>query len=174
MKRQAQGIKTQFFIKLSSSSIKDDTLIDWLSFQIKEKKIPANTLNFEIKESVALTNLRSAKTLSEKLKSLGCGFVLDDFGTSTKPFQLLDHIDVDYIRIDRSFMDGLANNTQNQETIKRLHEQAQKLNKLIIAQHVADASSLSILWGMGVNFIQGYFFQEPLPTMEYDFTEMAG
>jgi len=174
LNRQSQGISTQFFIKLSASSIKDETLIDWLSFQVKEKHIPPNTLNFEIKESVALTNLTSAKTLAEKLKSIGCGFVLDDFGTSTKPFQLLEHIDVDYIRIDRSFMDGLADNTQNQETLKRLIDKAQKMNKLLIAQHVADAGSLSILWGMGVNFIQGYFFQEPLPTMEYDFSEIAG
>ena len=173
-KKQAQGINTRFFIKLSASSIKDDTLMDWLSYQVKEKQIPPNTLNFEIKETVAMTNLKSAKSLAQKLKAIGCCFVLDDFGAGANPFQLLDHVDVDYIRLERNLMEDLTENTQNQETIKQLTEQATRLGKFTIAQHVPDASSLSILWGIDVNFIQGYFLQEPLPTMEYDFTEMSG
>lgn len=173
-KKQAQGINTRFFIKLSASSIKDDTLMDWLSYQVKEKQIPPNALNFEIKETVAMTNLKSAKSLAQKLKAIGCCFVLDDFGAGANPFQLLDHVDVDYIRLERNLMEDLTENTQNQETIKQLTEQATRLGKFTIAQHVPDASSLSILWGIDVNFIQGYFLQEPLPTMEYDFTEMSG
>jgi len=172
--RLKQGKKTRFFIKLSASSIKDETLIDWLCYQIKEKDIPANTLNFEVKETVAVTNLKSAKTLSHKLRALECGFILDDFGTGTNPFQLLEHIHADYVRIESSFMDNLADNPQNQESIKSIAEQAAELGKFTIAQHVPDATSLSLLWGMGVNFIQGYFLQEPLPDMEYDFTEMSG
>lgn len=173
-KRMKQGKKTRFFIKLSASSLKDDTLIDWLSYQIKEKDIPAHTLNFEVKETIAVTNLKNAKTLSHKLKSLNCGFILDDFGTGTNPFQLLEHIHADYVRMEGSFMENLAENPQNQESIKNIAEQAAELGKLTIAQHVPDATSLSLLWGMGVNFIQGYFLQEPLPEMEYDFTEMSG
>lgn len=172
--RSKAGKKTRFFIKLSASSLKDATLIDWLNYQIKEKKIPEHTLNFEVKETVAVTNLKNAKALSHKLKSLKCGFMLDDFGTGTNPFQLLDHIHADYLRIGSSFMEDLADNPQNQETIKNIAEQAAELGKLTIAQHVPDAGSLSLLWGMGVNFIQGYFLQEPQPSMEYDFTEMSG
>jgi diguanylate cyclase (GGDEF)-like protein len=172
--REKNGRKTRFLIKLSAPSIKDNTLIDWLSYQIKEKNIPADTLNFAVKETVAVTNLKNAKALSHSLKKLNCGFILDDFGTGTNPFQLLDHIHADYVRVERSFMEGLAENAQNQESIKQLAEQAAELGKLTIAQHVPDAASLSILWGMGFNFIQGYFLQEPMPTMDYDFTEMSG
>ncbi|NOQ89264.1 MAG: EAL domain-containing protein, partial [Gammaproteobacteria bacterium] len=172
--RLKNGKNTHFFIKLSASSLKDETLIDWLTYQIKEKNIPDNTLNFEVKETVAVTNLNNAKSLSHKLKAINCGFVLDDFGTGTNPFQLLDHIHTDYIRMESSFMHNLAENPQNQESIKNIAEQAAELGKFTIAQHVPDAASLSILWGMGVNFIQGYFLQEPLSEMEYDFTEMSG
>ena len=172
--RLQQGKNTRFFIKLSASSLKDDTLIDWLSYQIKEKNIPAKTINFEVKETAAVTNLKNTKTLSHKLKALGCGFILDDFGSGTNPFQLLEHIHADYVRIESSFMDNLAENPQNQEIIKKIAEQAAEAGKFTIAQHVPDAASLSLLWGMGVNFIQGYFLQEPLPDMEYDFTEMSG
>jgi len=172
--RAAKGKQTRFFIKLSASSIKDETLIDWLKYQIKDKNIPAQTLNFAVKENVAVTNLKNAKALSYKLKELNCGFILDDFGTGTNPFQLLEHIHADYVRIESSFMDNLVDNPQNQDSIKHIAERAAELGKLSIAQHVPDATSLSLLWGMGINFIQGYFLQEPLPNMEYDFTEMSG
>lgn len=109
-----------------------------------------------------------------KTQEIKCGFVLDDFGTGANPFQILDHIDVDYIRLDRTFMEDLLENEKNQESIQKITEQAGKRGKLVITQFVPDAASLSILWGMGVNFIQGYFLQEPSPIMNYDFTDMGG
>ncbi|HEB81617.1 MAG TPA: EAL domain-containing protein [Gammaproteobacteria bacterium] len=172
--RKKLGKNTRFFIKMSSSSLKDDTLYDWLKYQIKEHNLGEYALNFAVKESAAVTNLKNAKSLSHKLKTLKCGFVLDNFGNGTNPFQLLNHIHADYLRFDSIFMENLTENPQNQDTIKRMSEQAGELGKLTIAQHVPDATSLSILWGMGVNFIQGYFLQEPMPVMEYDFTEMSG
>ncbi len=174
VQRTAEGKTTRFFIKLSAASIKDETLIEWISFQIKDKGLPDNSLIFEVKESVAVTNLKNAKDLANGLKQIKCGFVLDDFGAGANPFQLLEHINADYIRLDKALMDELTENTNNQETIKKLTDQASEIGKFTIAQFVKDANSLSLLWGMGVNFIQGYFLQEPLPEMNYDFTDMGG
>jgi diguanylate cyclase (GGDEF)-like protein/PAS domain S-box-containing protein len=174
IKRSQQGLKTHFFIKLSAASLKDETLIEWISFQIKDKDLPNDSLIFEVKESVAVTNLKYAKELSENLRKINCGFVLDDFGAGSNAFQLLEHINADYIRLDKSFMEDLADNPQNQEAIKKIAEQASELGKFTITQFVKDANSLSLLWGMGVNFIQGYFLQEPQPEMNYDFTGIAG
>ncbi len=174
IKRYKQGKRTHFFIKLSAASIKDETLIEWINFQIKDKGLPENALIFEVKESVAVTNLKNAKDLADKLKKIKCGFVLDDFGSGSNPFQLLEHINADYVRLDKSFMDELADNPQNQEMIKKIADQASERGKFTITQFVKDANSLSLLWGMGVNFIQGYFLQEPQAEMNYDFTDIAG
>ncbi len=174
VQRQAEGKKTRFFIKLSAASIKDETLIEWISFQIKDKGLPDNSLIFEVKESVAVTNLKNAKDLANGLKKINCGFVLDDFGAGANPFQLLEHIDADYIRLDKTLMDELTENTKNQDTIQQLTHQANELGKSTIAQFVKDANSLQLLWGMGINFIQGYFLSEPSPEMNYDFTDMGG
>jgi len=173
-KRWKAGKHTRFFVKLSASSLKDDTLIEWLGNQIKEKQLPENCLIFEVKETVVVTNLAQAKVLTNGLKSIKCGFVLDDFGVGSNPFQLLDHISVDYIRIERGFMENLLEDTQHQETIRLFASKASERGKYTIAQFVPDAASLSILWGMGVNFIQGYFLQEPHAELTYDFTEMGG
>lgn len=172
--RIKQGHSTKFFLKLSAASLKDDTLIDWLAFQIKEKGIPADSLAFVVKENIAVTNLKQSRELAKKLHSIHCGFVLDDFGTGTNPFQLLRHIDVDYVRIEPTFMQNLSDNPQHQETIQKIAERATELGKMTIAQFVPDAGSLSILWGMGIHFIQGNFLQEPTAELNYDFTEMSG
>jgi len=174
VKRNQKSKRSRFFIKLSAASIKDETLIEWINFQIKDKSLPENSLIFVVKESVAVTNLKNAKDLASSLKKIKCGFVLDDFGSGTNPFQLLEHVDADYVRLDKSFMEDLADNPQSQETIRKIADQATASGKLTIAQFVKDANSLSLLWGMGVNFIQGYFLQEPQAQMNYDFTDIAG
>ena len=172
--RAQDGKPTRFFIKLSAASIKDETLAEWIGYQIKDKGLPENALVFEIKESVAVTNLKKTKDLAIQLKKLKCGCVLDDFGSGSNPFQLLEHIDVDYVRLDKAFIEDLADNPQHQEIIRKLAEQAADIGKFTIAQFVKDANSLSLLWGMGVNFIQGYFLQAPQPEMNYDFTDIGG
>ena len=172
--RWKQGHKTRFFIKLSASSLKDETLIDWLLFQIKEKQLPKGCLIFSVKESVAVTHLKQTRELSQKLKAANCGFLLDDFGLGTNPFQLIDHIHTDYIRLDKSFMTDLQEDEQCQANIQKITEQATEFGKLTIAQFVPDAASLSLLWGMGINFIQGYFLQEPAADLHYDFSDMTG
>jgi multidomain signaling protein FimX len=174
IKSHEQGKHKHFFIKLSAASIKDETLIEWVNFQIKDKNLPENSLIFVVKESVAVTSLKIAKDLASSLKKINCGFVLDDFGSGSNPLQLLEHIDADYVRLDKSFMDDFADNPQSQETIRKITEQTSASGKFTIAQFVKDANSLSLLWGMGVNFIQGYFLQEPQAQMNYDFTDLAG
>jgi len=71
-------------------------------------------------------------------------------------------------------MENLSSSPENQETVKAITQKAMEMNKLTIAQCVEDATSLSVLWGMGINFIQGNFLQEPSPDLNYDFTSMSG
>jgi len=169
-----KGKRTLLFVKLSATSIKDTGLMNWLKEQLKKFNVPKDSLVFEVKENVAVTSLKHTAEIARSLKELNCGFALDDFGTGTNPFQLLKHIPADYLKLERSFMENLTSSPENQEAVKKITEYALENNKLTIAQCVQDATSLSVLWGMGINFIQGNFLQEPSPDMDYDFTSMAG
>ncbi len=168
------GKRTLFFVKLAANSLKDTSLMSWLKEQLKKYNVPKNSLIFEVKESVAVTSLKYTAELARSLQELNCGFALDDFGKGSNPFELLKHIPADYLKLERSFMEELSTSTENQEAVKAITQKAMELNKLTIAQCVQDATSLSVLWGMGINFIQGNFLQEPSPTLDYDFTSMAG
>ncbi len=144
-----EGKRTLFFVKLAANSLKDDSLMAWLKEQLKKYNVPKNSLIFEVKESVAVTSLKYTAELAKSLQELNCGFALDDFGTGKNPFELLKHIPADYLKLERSFMEDLSTSTENQEAVKAITEKAMELNKLTIAQCVQDATSLSVLWGMG-------------------------
>lgn len=172
--RWKSGNRTLFFVKLTATSLKDTNLMNWLKEQLKKFNVPKDSLIFEVKESTAVTSLKYTAEIARQLKDLNCGFALDDFGTGSNPFQLLKHVPADYLKLERSFMENLSTSAENQETVKKITEAAMEQNKLTIAQCVEDATSLSVLWGMGINFIQGNFLQEPAPDLNYDFTSMAG
>lgn len=172
--RWKSGNRTMFFVKLTGNSLKDSNLMTWLKDQLKKFNVPKNSLIFEVKESTAVTSLKYTAEIAKSLKALNCGFALDDFGTGSNPFELLKHIPADYVKLERSFMENLTDNNENQQAVKKITEMAMELNKLTIAQCVEDAACLSVLWGMGINFIQGNFLQEPAPDLNYDFTSMAG
>ena len=172
--RWKAGKRTLLFVKLTATSIKDSGLMTWLKSTLIKFNVPKNSLVFQVKESTAVTSLKHTSEIAKSLKELNCSFTLDDFGTGSNPFQLLKHVPADYLKLEKSYMENLSSNTTNQEALKKITEQAMALNKLTIAQCVQDATSLSVLWGMGINFIQGNFLQEPLPEMNYDFTAMMG
>ena len=156
------------------SSLKDTNLNTWLSEQLKKYNVPKNSMVFEVKENMAATSAKYTAEIATKLKQLNCAFALDDFGKGDNPFALLKHIPTDYLKLEKSFMENIIASPENQETVKGITEKAMEMNKLTIAQCVEDAGSLSVLWGMGINFIQGNFLQEPSPDLDYDFTSMSG
>jgi diguanylate cyclase (GGDEF)-like protein/PAS domain S-box-containing protein len=172
-KRWKNGKRTLFFVKLSAISLKDSNLMNWLKDQLKKFNVPKGSLIFEVKENTAVTSLKYTAEIARQLKSLNCGFALDDFGTGSNPFELLKHIPADYLKLEHSFMKNLYSSTENQGTVRKITETAMEINKLTIAPCVEDATSLSVLWGIGVNFIQGNFLQEPSPDLNYDFTSMT-
>jgi EAL domain-containing protein (putative c-di-GMP-specific phosphodiesterase class I) len=100
---------------------------------------------------------------------LHAGFAVQQFGSGLNSFQLLKHIDSKYLKIDRTFMAELAKSRENQQKVKEICDQAHAHGKLTIAEFVEDAASMSILFGFGVNFVQGNFLQEPEKIMAYEF-----
>ncbi|HEB81092.1 MAG TPA: EAL domain-containing protein [Chromatiales bacterium] len=171
--RLQSGIRTRFFVKLSAASIIDGGLAEWLSETLKERRLPGDAIVLEIAESVAFTHLKQAKALVKQTRELHCGLALDHFGSGLNSFNLIKHLPADYLKIDGMFIRDLAQSQETQETVKSLTDMAHFMGKLTIAEWVEDAGTLAVLWQCGVNYIQGYFLQEPDVTLSYDFGEGA-
>jgi diguanylate cyclase (GGDEF)-like protein/PAS domain S-box-containing protein len=167
-----RGRSIEFFVPLSADSIRDPGLPLWVSENIGKAKINGQQLVFMINEAQAVSQLKATKTLARALQQLRCQFAIDEFGTGLNPFQLVKHINADYVRINHIFMDGLTHNTENQASIRELANRAAEMELKTITTDVTDASVLSVLWTLNVDFIQGDFLQAPHKELNYDFSSM--
>jgi len=159
--RERAGNKTTFFVKLTPQSLEDQTLLPWIAQQLKTSRQRGDSLVFEMPESKVVTSLKPARAFAKGLEQIHCGFALEQFGSGLNSFQLLKHIPVTYLKLDRNYMAELPKHKENQEKIKELCDQAHHAGKLTVAEFVEDAASMSILFSCGVNFVQGNFLQEP-------------
>ncbi|HXD84309.1 MAG TPA: bifunctional diguanylate cyclase/phosphodiesterase, partial [Rudaea sp.] len=166
--RERAGHKTTFFVKLTPQSLDDQTLLPWIAQQLKNARLRGDALVFEMPESKVVTSLKPARAFVTGLKQIHCGFALEQFGSGLNSFQLLKHVDANYLKLDRSYMAELPKHKEHQEKIKELCDQAHHAGKLTVAEFVEDAASMSILFSCGVNFVQGNFLQEPEKVMAYE------
>ncbi len=167
---RAQGVDTQFFIKISGASLQDEEFIPFIQTCMKEARLPGDALIFEIAEKTASHQLKHAKHFVKTLQELHCKTALEHFGAGPNSFQLLKHLPVDYLKIDGSFIHNLASDNDNQAMVKSILDTANSMNKQCIAEYVQDAHSLAVLWQSGIHFIQGNFLQEPSEALDYDFS----
>ncbi len=166
--------KVNIFIPLSLDGLQDATLARWISERIQAAKIPGEQLVFCINESHAVNQLKAVKTLYKGLKQLHCQIVLDEFGTGLNPFQLVKHIQPDYLRINMAYIEGLAANTENQGSIRELTTQASSMEISTILPGVSDPGMLSVIWSVGTDYVQGDFLQAPSKSLNYDFSSRSG
>jgi diguanylate cyclase (GGDEF)-like protein/PAS domain S-box-containing protein len=159
--REGQGQQTTFFVKLTAASLQDDSLLPWLEARLGKARFKQGHIVLEMTESKVMTLLRPAQEFVVGWKKLGGQFALEQFGSGLNSFQLLNHVDADYLKIDRSYMAELPQHPENQKKVAELCQQARELNRQTIAEWVEDATSTSLLFACGVDFVQGNFLQEP-------------
>lgn len=160
-RREGRGQPTTFFVKLTAASLQDDSLLAWLGQRLAQAALKHGRLVLEMTESKVMTLLRPAQEFVNGWKKLGGRFALEQFGSGLNSFQLLNHVDADFLKIDRSYMAELPKSPENQKKVTELCQQARELGKQTIAEWVEDATSTSLLFAAGVDFVQGNFLQVP-------------
>lgn len=166
---RALGHETRLLVNITGESLKDQTLLPWLSVALKAARLPGDALIFQFTEGDATTYLKQAKEFTKGLQQLHCKAAISRFGCSLNPFNNLKHLHVEYLKLDGSFIKEL-DKQESREHFKEVVETAHAQGKLTIAPFVESASVLSSLWQIGVNYIQGYYLQEPTENMNYDFS----
>jgi PAS domain S-box-containing protein/diguanylate cyclase (GGDEF)-like protein len=149
------------FVRVSKDTVLDKSLLPWLDTQLKSLKIEAKRICIQVTEDLANQYVRQTKELAEALRKLGFRFALEHFGTGRDPLKLLGDIDMNFIKIDGSLMQGLSTNQLQQQRVKGLVEAAKRRNMETIAERVEDANTMAVLWQLGIEFIQGYFVNAP-------------
>lgn len=155
-----------FTINLSAQSINEREFANFLLRTLSEREIAGHRICFEITETAALANLRQASQFIAALKKHGCRFALDDFGRGFCSFAYLKNLDVDYLKIDGSFVKDMVNSGRDRATVQAINDIGHIMGVGTIAECVEDDKTLSALNAMGVDYAQGYGIARPRPIEE--------
>jgi diguanylate cyclase (GGDEF)-like protein/PAS domain S-box-containing protein len=167
--RQRDGHNTHFFVKLSEQAIVDESMLLFISKQLRNQQVSGKGLVLKVSEASAMSQVKNVKAFIKGLKQLDCRAALEHFGTGLTSFNTLRHVPVDYLKIDADLVHTLATDNESQSAVRSIVDMAQSLRKRVIAVGVEDASTLAMLWDMGVHFAQGDGIQVPSETLEWDF-----
>ena len=129
--------------------------------------IDPGRLTIEITEEAILDNTETAISIIRRLRDIGIHTALDDFGTGYSSLSQLAALDIDVLKIDKSFLRDLED-PRSQEIVRAIVEMSRALGIPTVAEGVENHSDLLLLRAMGVNSAQGYLFSRPVPHGEVD------
>ncbi len=167
--RAKGGKTTNLFVKITPASLVEGGLENHIAEQLTAHGVAGERLVLQIPESKVFTHLKALQSFQKAVSALGCRVALEQFGTGLNSFQMLTHFEPAILKIDRSFITELGKNADAQKQVRAIVEKAHAAGKLALAEFVSDASTMSVLFGMGVDFVEGNFLAAAGPQMNYDF-----
>jgi len=160
----ADGYPISVAVNLSARNISDPQLPNRVAQAIARAGLPADRVILEITESSVMGDPAQTLPVLHELRELGVCLSLDDFGTGYSSLSYLQRLPVGEVKIDRSFVQGLAgeNRASTRALIKTIIGLGADLNLRIVAEGIEDLATLDELRGMGCQVAQGYYISRPM------------
>lgn len=149
------------FVRLSRETARDPAFLDWLDNHLRTSRAEPRRLCFQVTEESAASHVAEVKALAAALRERHLRFALEGFGSGRNSTGMLESVPLDFVKIDGTLVQGLAGDPQLQQRVRLLVEAARKHGIQTIAERVEDANTMAVLWQVGVQYIQGYFVNEP-------------
>lgn len=160
------GKKMTLSVNISACTFGDSVFMAMLGEKLKRADLPAGSIVFEITETAILKDLQKVKNAISELKAYGAQFALDDCGVGYSSFNYIKQLDLDFIKIDGTFVRNLTQeNSKDAAFVKALNDVAQRMKILTVAESIEQEETVKELAGMGVDFGQGYYFGRPQPNL---------
>jgi len=160
------GADLSISVNVSAASIGTYDLMGDIRSTIAASGMPLNRLEVEITESHKLEQTESARELLSALRGLGARTALDDFGTGHASLELLRQLDVDMLKIDRSFVADVVHNARHREIVRSIVDLSRALHLEVVAEGVETLTQASLLHGLGVHQFQGFLFAPALTVQQ--------
>lgn len=142
------------------------SLYDYLKRSLEKYNVNPANLNIEITENVAMEDFTLVQARMKQLHQLGFTVSIDDFGTGFSAFQYLQHFPVNGIKIDRQFIQDIADNEKSLGITKTIIDLGKMMKLNIISEGVETVEQWKILKQLGCPQLQGYYFSKPMPINE--------
>ncbi len=164
--RAFENSNFDFSINLTQDDLKDEDIVNFLNYKVKQYNINPTRVYLEILESVTSLQSKETEEIFKAFKKIGFKISIDDFGTETSNFSRVLSIDADVIKIDGSFIKNLDSNENSVKIVETIVSFAQKIDAKTIAEFVHNEEIFNIVKDLGVDYSQGYYFSPPLPQID--------
>ena len=153
--------QAELAINISGLTAADRSWLRALTSRLKGRPDLARRLMVEITETAALHDIEESARFVSAVRELGSKVALDDFGAGYTTFRHLKALTVDVVKIDGSFVRGIAQNGENQIFIRNLVSLAKTLDLRTVAECVESLEEAEFLESQGIDLLQGYYFGRP-------------
>ncbi|MGA8117916.1 MAG: EAL domain-containing protein [Actinocatenispora sp.] len=160
---QAAGHPVGISVNVSPRSLLDPAFPDLVEGRLARYDIPAGRVTLELTESLNLNRLDVVDQVLLALRELGVRIALDDFGTGTSSLAMLAQVPVDELKIDRSFVAGLASSHESTAVVRSAIDLGRSLDLAVVAEGVESQQQRALLFEMGCPTGQGHLFSRPVP-----------
>ncbi|MCE9623348.1 MAG: EAL domain-containing protein [Actinomycetia bacterium] len=150
-------------VNVSPRQLADSHFPSIVSEALTRSNVPPQLLWLEVTESVMITEPELALATLRRLRSLGVRVALDDFGTGYSSLSLLQKFPLQRIKIDRAFVQGVADNPNDRSLVRTIVAMGRSLGLDIVAEGVESVHQLQVLSDLGCNKAQGYLISHPVP-----------
>ncbi|MDO9310266.1 MAG: EAL domain-containing protein, partial [Nitrosomonas sp.] len=130
--------------------------------------LPGNSINVEITEGLLLKDASNVKDRLLEYRNAGIEVSIDDFGTGFSSLSYLKKFDIDYLKIDRSFISNLINNETDRALVEAIIVMAHKLDINTIAEGVETMEQQDLLIQFGCDYAQGFYYSEAISVLEFE------
>ncbi len=154
-------------INLSAQRFQQRELVTKLDRFCQKTGVKPSGLHLEITESTAMQDFEAGLDTIARLRALGCKVCLDDFGTGYSSLSHLRRLQVDYVKLDRSFIKNLERDQHERDMIRAIVDLIHSLGMTVLAEGVEDKQQLGYLIHCRVDVVQGYLFGKPQPAEAY-------
>jgi diguanylate cyclase (GGDEF)-like protein len=163
---RSRGIDLHVAVNLSTRSLRDTDLVDEVSRALARHGVPSDRLTLEITESSVMADPARAVAVLHRLRELGVRLSVDDFGTGYSSLSYLKRLPVQEVKIDRSFVSGLADGTDDLAIVRSIIDLGGHLGLQVVAEGVEDQDTWDLLRSMGCDLVQGWHLSRALPAPE--------
>jgi len=163
---RAEGLDIPVAVNLSPRVLGQPDLVHTVRRALRDADVPAGRLTLEITESAFPENTRLLTRTLDELSALGVRLSVDDFGTGWSSLSKLKELPVQELKIDRSFVFALAEDTTDHSIVRTVLDLAQALGLTVVAEGVETEPVCDLLESLGCRLAQGHLFSRPVPGQE--------
>jgi diguanylate cyclase (GGDEF)-like protein len=163
----SHGAPCQVSVNVSPRQFISGNLVDnWLA-ALRDMDVPPHCIVIEITEGLLLSDRADVVDKLARLRHAGMQLALDDFGTGYSAMAYLKKFNIDYLKVDRSFVRDLDTDPSDKAIAEAIVVMAHKLGLKTIAEGVETAAQRDLLGLVGCDLVQGYLYARPMPVAEF-------